>query len=78
MRQQRGRLMRAGVMIAALVMCVTPALAASDDDPAKTWREPGISKREHSTPWAQWLAATLFTAGCLVTAFKNPHRSHLD
>ncbi len=57
-----------------LALCVAPVRAADE----KPFVEPNISFAERSGEYIQWVAGALFIAACLLSAVKNPHRSHLD
>lgn len=37
-----------------------------------------VDVKTHVKPYVQWTVAVLFMAGCLLIAFKNPRRTHLD
>ncbi len=52
--------------------------ARAEADPDLPFTEPGVTYREFQKPYIPWLAGTLIIAACLLVAFKNPHRSHLD
>lgn len=69
-----------GVGVISLAFLTAPALAADDDDENKRFCEPGIAYRKMKTkkPYIDWLAGTLLVLACVLPAFKNPHRSHLD
>ncbi len=71
----RGRL--ATVLVCGGLL-VGSAAAQSRDEEKGPFREPGITYMEHSKPYVQWLAGALIIGACLMIAFKNPHRSHLD
>ena len=58
-----------------LLICAVPALAQSTSSDEK-WID--VTHLPWNKPWLQWLLATLFAVMCLLVAFKNPHRSHLD
>ncbi len=73
----RSSWVRWGVCVALVVMCLAvPALAQQSDDADKPWLD--VPALEFHKPYIQWIVGTLFVAGCLLVAFKNPHRSHLD
>jgi len=64
----------AAAVAVSLATMAGPALA-DEDEP---FHEPGINYVEHKDPYIQWIAGAVIIAGCLVVAFKNPHRTHLD
>lgn len=66
------RLAAAGVVSLALLAA---PVRAEDEKP---FQEPGIAFAEREKPYIQWLAGILIVAACLLIAFKNPHRTHLD
>ena len=55
-----------------LTLFAAPALGA-DEKPFCD-----VNTVEPVKPWLQWLVGVGFAIGCLLLAFKNPHRSHLD
>lgn len=61
-----------------LVLAVPPAFGQDDDEDTGPFREPDISYRKDTKPYVPWLAGTLIILACLLVAFKNPHRTHLD
>ena len=61
-----------------LIGLVAPTVRAADAPPDKPFEEPGITYMQRSDAYIQWIAGSLFIAACLLIAFKNPHRSHLD
>lgn len=63
----------------AVLALSTPTYGQDEEDKGP-FQEPGISYRMRSSKKAylDWLAGTLLVAFCVVPAFKNPHRSHLD
>ncbi len=69
--------LRVGVRVGLLViMLAGPAFGQIDSDPSERWLD--VPALEWEKPWLQWLTAAGFVAFCLLPAFKNPHRSHLD
>ena len=58
------------------VLFVVPARAEEPAD--KPFEEPGITYLQRRDPYIEWIAGTLLAAACLIVAFKNPHRTHLD
>lgn len=77
MRRRPFRFFRLGVVgIIGLALLTAPALA-QEEKPAP-FREPGISFKTEQKPYIEWIAGTLIVLACLIVAFKNPHRSHLD
>jgi len=78
----RSRVARVRRWLAATLICgsvlAAPAGAQSGEEEKGPFREPGITYMEYSKPYIQWLAGALIIGACLLIAFKNPHRSHLD
>ena len=68
------RMALAGLL--GLSLMAVPARAEEED--TGPFHEPGITYRTVQKPYLQWLAGSLLIAACLVVAFKNPHRSHMD
>lgn len=64
------------VLVLTLVLLAAPARAADDDE--GPFREPGIQYLERRKPYIEWIAGSLIVLACLLVAFKNPHRTHLD
>lgn len=58
-----------------LFVAALPALAAGEDEDLPYLDVPALT---FTKPWVQWLIGAGFVAVCLLIAFKNPHRSHLD
>jgi hypothetical protein len=52
--------------------------ALAQEEPQGPYREEGIRYVEGGKPYLQWALGVLFIVGCMVLAFKNPHRTHLD
>ncbi len=77
MSQYWQKLMRIGLIcVVTLALFAPPAMAADDDD--GRYREPNISYLEFRKPYIEWIAGTLIIIACVLIAFKNPHRTHLD
>jgi hypothetical protein len=57
-------------------MFAAPAFAQRDNDEDLRWYD--VPALEQKRIWIPWVAAFLFTAGCVIIAFKNAHRGHLD
>jgi len=77
MRSWSQTLARLGVVVVTvLALCAGPVSAQDKDE--TIWREPGISYLPERSPYIEWIAATVMIIGCLLAAFKNPHRTHLD
>lgn len=73
MTLQANWLVRLTVLIVLVVVGLTsPALAVE-----KTERLPpfDVDGLEHTKIWVPWVFAFLFAVGCLLVAFKNPHRA---
>lgn len=78
LRVALSRRLTIAAMLAGLL--IAPAALAqrtkkSDEPKLPPYDVPGV---KHGKQWAPWVAAFLFTGACLLVAFKNPHRSHLD
>jgi hypothetical protein len=76
MRKRRRPKLRLGVLLALLIAMFAPAALGADKDKDKPWYD--VPALESKRAWVPWIAAFLFTAGCALIAFKNPHRTHLD
>lgn len=80
------RLLRFGwlrsVCVTAILVVLLAAPAAAqygdEDEDTGPFREPGISYKTDAKPYVPWIAGTLIILACLLVAFKNPHRTHLD
>ena len=59
-----------------LAIFAAPAFAQQNEDDDLRWYD--VPALEQKRIWIPWVAAFLFTAGCVLIAFKNPHRTHLD
>jgi len=59
-----------------LAIFAAPAFAQQNEDDDLRWYD--VPTLEQKRVWIPWVAAFLFTAGCVLIAFKNPHRTHLD
>jgi hypothetical protein len=68
----RRRRWLAGAIVA--LACSTAA-PAETEEPQPPWDVPAMKQTK---VWVPWVVAFLFAAGCVLVAFKNPHRSHLD
>ncbi|MCK4341260.1 MAG: hypothetical protein KAY37_05995 [Phycisphaerae bacterium] len=82
MRFRTANLLRlVGVAVLTLALLVTPA-RAEDDEEDRPFHEPGIRYKNESDyktkPYIDWGCGVLIAVACLLIAFKNPHRSHLD
>jgi len=76
MRSNR-RWMRWGVAaVVALSSLATPAYAQRNDEERLPPYD--VQGLDNQRIWVPWVFAFLFAAGCIMIAFKNPHRSHLD
>jgi hypothetical protein len=78
MRYRWLRPVRAWLATFLIVFILAAPALAQDDDEKKPFREPGIRYLEHRKPYVEWLAGSVIIIACLLIAFKNPHRSHLD
>ena len=77
MRTTLRRMARRGIVaLTVLFLWAVPARAA--EEPEKPFEEPGILYVAHRDPYIEWIAGTLIILACLIVAFKNPHRTHLD
>jgi hypothetical protein len=73
MKLQVNRLVRLTVLtVLVLAGLVFPALGANEPEQLPPYDVDGL---EHTKIWAPWVFAFLFAVGCLLVAFKNPHRS---
>ena len=65
-------------LVLILMYVSAPVLAQQDDD--GPYREEGLQylPKNKARPWINWGFGIAFMVGCLILAFKNPHRSHLD
>lgn len=61
-------------MFVACLFFVAPALAQEDEELA--WYD--VPALPEASPWLQWVLGAVFAIAILLTAFKNPHRTHLD
>ena len=77
-RVRWSRLKRLGSAVVVALALLSGPLTARADDEAPPPREPGIIYTEEGKPYIQWIAGTLIVLACLLVAFKNPRRSHLD
>ena len=59
-----------------LAIFAAPAFAQQDKDEDLRWYD--VPALDQKRVWIPWIAAFLFAAGCVLIAFKNPHRTHLD
>lgn len=75
-RRHRRKRRLAVALTLLLAMFATPAFAQQDEDEDLRWYD--VPALEQKRIWIPWVAAFLFTAGCVLIAFKNPHRTHLD
>jgi len=66
---------RAGFAVGVLLLSAAPALAQNADKVLPPFDVAGL---EHKKIWVPWVFAFLFAAGCILIAFKNPRRTHLD
>jgi hypothetical protein len=72
-------LSRLGVVAVVLLSLLgAPAGVRAQQQDEKPFREPGIIFMEDRKPYIEWIAGTLIILVCLLIAFKNPHRTHLD
>jgi hypothetical protein len=77
MRVRRHRMARLGVLaVVFLALVAVPARAA--DTPERPFEEPGITFLAYHDPYMEWLAGAVIIVACLIVAFKNPHRTHMD
>ncbi|MGD8450704.1 MAG: hypothetical protein PVJ57_02700 [Phycisphaerae bacterium] len=63
----------AAALLVLLIVVAEPAFAQDDEPPYVD-----VPVMEFTKPWLQWLFGVGFIAVCMLIAFKNPHRSHLD
>lgn len=76
MRRRSRRRLAILSLILILGFSAAPAAAQRKKDQGKRWYDvPALPQKKH---WAPWIVAFLFAAGCVLIAFKNPHRTHLD
>lgn len=76
MKLQVNRLARLSVLtVLVLAGLAYPALGADDSEQLPPYDVDGL---EHTKIWVPWVFAFLFAAGCLLVAFKNPHRSTIE
>jgi hypothetical protein len=75
-RQSRFRRL-GGAAVVALALLGAP-LSARAQDEEKPFREPGIIFMDERKAYIEWIAGSLIGLVCLLVAFKNPRRSHLD
>ena len=75
-RRPRRKWRSALALTLLLAMFATPAFAQRDKDEDLRWYD--VPALEQKRIWIPWVTAFLFTAGCMLIAFKNPHRTHLD
>ncbi len=76
MERRENRWMRLAMAFALIaIMFVPTASAQRKDDDRPFFDVPAI---EHQKPYIQWIVGAAFGVGCVLIAFKNPHRSHLD
>ncbi len=77
MRVRPPRLVRLAIAaVTILSLSAAPALAQEKEE--KPFEEPGITYVERRGPYIEWIAGALIVIACLLVAFKNPHRTHLD
>ena len=62
--------------VSVLPMLAVTALAEKKD--VESFPPYVVVGYEPGSQWIGWVLAFLFAVGCLLMAFKNPHRSHLD
>ena len=68
-----GRAVASRVVLPGLVLTLSlagPATAQESNE--------GVAPLESKKPAIEWTIGTVFLAGCLVVAFKNARRTHLD
>lgn len=73
---RRGHWFRLGLLPVVLVAALWVAPVRAQD--GAPFREPGISYLEEKGPYIEWGFGALIVIACLLIAFKNPHRSHMD
>jgi hypothetical protein len=64
--------------VGLLIAWLAPLARAAEGEPERPFEEPGITYMQRGETYVQWIAGSLFIAACMLIAFKNPHRSHLD
>jgi len=74
-RVRRGQWLRLGVLVVLVATLGVAPAQAQDEGP---FREPGISYLEEKGPYIEWGFGALIVIACLLIAFKNPHRTHMD
>lgn len=75
MERPENRWMRLAVAFALIAMMFVPTAAAQSKKDPPFYDVPAIT---HQKPYIQWIVGAAFGIGCVLIAFKNPHRSHLD
>ncbi len=75
-RRHRPKRRLALALTLLLAIFAAPAFAQQNEDDDLRWYD--VPTLEQKRVWIPWVAAFLFTAGCVLIAFKNPHRTHLD
>lgn len=69
------RIARFGVVLLLFVIVLAQPAIAQDDEDVPYVDVPAL---EFTRPWIQWLFGAGFIIACMLIAFKNPHRTHLD
>ena len=76
MKKLENRWIRVAIAFVLVAMMLIPtAEAQRKDDDTPFYDVPAIA---HEKPYIQWIVGVAFGIGCVLIAFKNPHRSHLD
>lgn len=75
MRSNRRWLRWGLAAVVGLSAFAAPAYGAKDDEKLPPYDVQGL---DNQRIWVPWIFAFLFAAGCVMIAFKNPHRSHLN
>ncbi len=75
-RRHRPKRRLALALTLLLAIFAAPAFGQQDKDEDLRWYD--VPALDQKRVWIPWIAAFLFTAGCVLIAFKNPHRTHLD
>jgi hypothetical protein len=76
MKLNGNRLLRLGFLtVVLLVTFASPVMAADKDERPPPYDVDGMAP---GNLWIPWVFAFVFAGGCLVVAFKNPHRTSTE